>query len=212
MKQIARFLIIPSILLMTLVISLNRSYAQEGEKSGKSGIRTTEYSRTELVPENDRENARLVPRTVYYLETERTVIAGDKSSSGLVPGYSGGGVNFTLSGRVSYYQVDACNFMGGSGGRSHTTSGTCVDATYIQSKTKITGPSGTNWGYTVQHTNGWPGCNVDTGWHDTGMVLIAEGSTLKAHNDHKAQVSGSWYQWLGLEDASVSLIDYSCPY
>ena len=77
MKQIARFLIIPSILLMTLVISLSRSYAQEGEKSGKSGIRTTEYSRTELVPENDRENARLVPRTVYYLETERTVIAGD---------------------------------------------------------------------------------------------------------------------------------------
>ena len=74
MKQIARFLIIPSILLMTLVISLSRSYAQEGEKSG---IRTTEYSRTELVPENDRENARLVPRTVYYLETERTVIAGD---------------------------------------------------------------------------------------------------------------------------------------
>ena len=74
MKQIARFLIIPSILLMMLVVSLSRSYAQEGEESG---IRTTEYSRTELVPENDRENARLVPRTVYYLETERTVIAGD---------------------------------------------------------------------------------------------------------------------------------------
>lgn len=209
MNQRAKFFVVTSFLFLMLGTVLSHGYAQEREKPG---VRTEAYSKIELVPENDSENARLVPRTVFYFEADRTVTAGDESTNGITPNYSGGGVNFTLSGRTSHYQQDTCNFKGGTGGRTRTTYGTCVDATYVQSKTKITGPSGTAWGHTVQNTNGWPGCNDDTNWHDTVKVLIAEGSTLIAHNDHKGKVSGTWYPWLGLEDAQVDLIDYSCPY
>lgn len=76
-------------------------------------------------------------------------------------------------------------------------------ATYVKAQTKVTGPSGTWWGPTAQDTNDGLGCNDDTNWHDTSQSTIAEGSTLIAHNDHKGKVSGTWYEWMGLEEVNV---------